>query len=53
MVLFQECFDVAAFSAITGFVFGGYKRSRNAFDHFIALNKHEMFRHPREAQVTI
>jgi hypothetical protein len=31
---------------------GGYSRSRSTFDHFVAANKHEMFRHPREAQVS-
>ena len=50
---FQECTNIAVSAGLFGFVIGGFSRSRKAFDLFVAENKHEMFRHPREAQVLI
>ncbi len=45
--------NATCMSGLTGLIYGGYLRSRDARIRFMAENKHEMFRHPREAQAAM
>lgn len=45
-----ECKRSTILGALTGFIIGSYVWSREDFRNFLISNKHEMFKHPREAQ---
>lgn len=47
------CFNASMFATLTGALIGAYKVSRDEFTRFMAVNKHEMFKHPREAQKSL
>lgn len=49
----QECLTTTVFAGISCFLIGGMRHSRKAYDDFMIENKHQMFRHPREAQMAV